>query len=551
MQTAISESSNQKISLVTYIVRHNLAASDEVAWYVSNEFSEPLFDIDQINRDTLPKDIIDERLVHQYNALPIFVRGQRLFVAMSDPTCLDAIDAIQFHSDLKVQVVIVDEKKLAGLIEFVYAHSREILNNKETLNNVNNRDLLGDTEQLTSDNTNNAPLIQGVKEISVVQFVHKMLVDAISMGASDLHFEPYEKFYRVRFRIDGVMHEMSTPPIEMAAKISARLKIMSQMDISERRIPQDGRIKLEVSKNRSIDFRVNSLPTLFGEKIALRILDPTSALVGIDALGYDHEQKALFLEALHRPQGMILITGPTGSGKTVSLYTGLEILNTAESNISSVEDPVEINLAGINQVNVNTKVGLTFAVALKSFLRQDPDIVMVGEIRDLETADTAIKAAQTGHLVLSTLHTNSAPETLTRLHHMGVPYFNIATSISLVVAQRLARRLCHHCKIPTKAAKLSLLEMGFTALELENPHYVIYDPVGCSDCRNGYKGRIGIFEVMKMNDSIAQIIMQGGNAIDIKDAAIVNGFRDLRRAGIVKVLEGIIGVEEMSRVTSE
>jgi type IV pilus assembly protein PilB len=394
-------------------------------------------------------------------------------------------------------------------------------------------------------------LSDGVDEAPVVKFVNKMLVDAIRMGASDLHFEPYEKTFRVRFRVDGVMQKMASPPVQLASKIAARLKVMSQMDISERRIPQDGRIKLKISKNKAIDFRVNSLPTLFGEKLVLRILDPSSAMLGIEALGYEPDQKEMFLEALHKPQGMLLITGPTGSGKTVSLYTGINILNTGETNISTAEDPVEINLEGINQVNVNPKVGLTFANALKSFLRQDPDIVMVGEIRDLETAEIAIKAAQTGHMVLSTLHTNSAPETLTRLRNMGVASFNIATSVNLVIAQRLARRLCKNCKKPINIPRQSLLELGFTDADLDNPDNIIYEPVGCNECREGYKGRVGIYEVMKVSPDISRIIMEDGNAIDIKDAALRNGFRDLRRSGVLKVLQGVTSIQEMMRVTSE
>ena len=388
-------------------------------------------------------------------------------------------------------------------------------------------------------------------EAPVVKFVNGMLIKAITMGASDLHFEPYEKSYRVRFRIDGVLQKMANPPTQLAGKIAARLKVMSQMDISERRVPQDGRIKLKISKDKAIDFRVNSLPTLFGEKIVLRILDPSSAMLGIDALGYEPDQKQLFMDALAKPQGMLLITGPTGSGKTVSLYTGLNILNTVETNISTAEDPVEINLEGINQVNVNNKVGLTFASALKSFLRQDPDIVMVGEIRDLETAEIAVKAAQTGHMVLSTLHTNSAPETLTRMRNMGVASFNIATSVNLVIAQRLARRLCKACKKPTDVPKNSLLEMGFTEEDLADPSNVIYETVGCSECRDGYKGRVGIYEVMKVTPEIARIIMEDGNAIEIKDAALKQGFRDLRRSGILKVLQGTTSIQEMYRVTSE
>ena len=388
-------------------------------------------------------------------------------------------------------------------------------------------------------------------ESPIVKYINKLLIDAIRMGASDLHFEPYEKMYRVRYRVDGVLRQIATPPLQMANRLASRLKVMSQMDISEKRMPQDGRIKLKLSKTKAIDFRVNSLPTLFGEKLVLRILDPSSAMLGIEALGYEDEQKALFLEALEKPQGMLLITGPTGSGKTVSLYTGLNILNTEDTNISTAEDPVEINLEGINQVNVNPKTGLTFSAALKAFLRQDPDVIMVGEIRDLETAEIAIKAAQTGHMVMSTLHTNSAPETLTRLRNMGVPSFNIATSVNLVIAQRLARRLCAQCKEVVEIPKQSLLELGFTDQDLADPEFKIFKPVGCGECREGYKGRVGIYEVMKVTPEISRIIMEDGNALEIAAASEKAGFNDLRRSGLKKVIQGITSLQEVNRVTSE
>ncbi len=388
-------------------------------------------------------------------------------------------------------------------------------------------------------------------EAPIVKYINKLLIDAIRMGASDLHFEPYEKMYRVRYRVDGVLRQIATPPLQLATRLASRLKVMSQMDISEKRLPQDGRIKLKLSKSKAIDFRVNSLPTLFGEKLVLRILDPSSAMLGIDALGYEPAQKELFMQALDKPQGMLLITGPTGSGKTVSLYTGLNILNREDTNISTAEDPVEINLEGINQVNVNAKVGLTFSAALKSFLRQDPDIVMVGEIRDLETAEIAIKAAQTGHMVMSTLHTNSAPETLTRLRNMGVPSFNIATSVNLVIAQRLARRLCPQCKIPSDIPDLSLLEMGFKEEDLRHPDFQVYQPVGCSECRDGYKGRVGIYEVMKVTPEISKIIMEDGNALEIAAASEKSGFNNLRRSGLMKVMQGVTSLQEVNRVTSE
>lgn len=546
MKTAQTESQQQQIGLVSYLVDNKLADAYHLAQMLSQAFGDPLFDLDALSLDVIPKDLVDEKIVRKFNALPLFKRGQRLFVALSDPTRIDAIDAIAFNSRLSIETVVVEEDKLKKRIEAVYADSMQ------GLDSFSDSDLnVGFEEGDDAADEGETKLSDSVDEAPVVKFVNKMLVDAIRMGASDLHFEPYEKTYRVRFRVDGVMQKMASPPVQLAGKIAARLKVMSQMDISERRIPQDGRIKLKLSKNKAIDFRVNSLPTLFGEKIVLRILDPSSAMLGIDALGYEPDQQEMFLEALHKPQGMLLITGPTGSGKTVSLYTGINILNTGATNISTAEDPVEINLEGINQVNVNPKVGLTFANALKSFLRQDPDIVMVGEIRDLETAEIAIKAAQTGHMVLSTLHTNSAPETLTRLRNMGVASFNIATSVNLVIAQRLARRLCKNCKKAINVPRQSLLELGFTDADLDDPDNVIYEPVGCNECREGYKGRVGVYEVMKVSPDISRIIMEDGNAMDIKDAALKNGFRDLRRSGILKVLQGVTSIQEMMRVTSE
>lgn len=544
MKTAQTEALQQQISLITYLVDNKMASAYQLAQLMSQAFGDPLFDMNVLSDDIIPKGLVDEKIVRKFNALPIFKRGQRLFVALSDPTRVDAIDAIAFNSRLSVETVVVEEDKLKKRIDSLYADTMH------SFSGFVDSDLNIDFEDSEEDE-NETKFTDSIDEAPVVKFVNKMLVDAIRMGASDLHFEPYEKSYRVRFRVDGVMEKMANPPVQLASKIAARLKVMSQMDISERRVPQDGRIKLKLSKNKAIDFRVNSLPTLFGEKVVLRILDPSSAMLGIDALGYEPDQKEMFLEALHKPQGMLLITGPTGSGKTVSLYTGINILNTGATNISTAEDPVEINLEGINQVNVNPKVGLTFSNALKSFLRQDPDIVMVGEIRDLETAEIAIKAAQTGHMVLSTLHTNSAPETLTRLRNMGVASFNIATSVNLVIAQRLARRLCKNCKTSLDIPRQSLLEIGFTDTDLDNPNHTIYEPVGCSECREGYKGRVGIYEVMKVSPDISRIIMEDGNAIDIKDAALKNGFRDLRRSGILKVLQGVTSIQEMMRVTSE
>ena len=543
MQTAITEAQQQKMNLVSYLVDNKLANADRVAWLIAREFGDPLIDLDSVNPDLFPQNVVDEKIIREFGVLPIFQRGTRLFVAINDPTRIDALDALRFGTRFIVETVVAEDHKIKATIERIFS-----------ANAMPDMDDFDDSNFETVDETSSGSgetTLDMVDDAPVVKFVNSMLLKAISMGASDLHFEPYEKSYRVRFRIDGVLQKMANPPMQLSGKLAARLKVMSQMDISERRVPQDGRIKLKISKTKAIDFRVNSLPTLFGEKLVLRILDPSSAMLGIDALGYEPDQKVLFMEALAKPQGMLLITGPTGSGKTVSLYTGLNILNTVETNISTAEDPVEINLEGINQVNVNTKVGLTFSSALKAFLRQDPDIVMVGEIRDLETAEIAIKAAQTGHMVLSTLHTNSASETLTRLRNMGVASFNIATSVNLVIAQRLARRLCKQCKKPTEVPRQSLLEMGFTEEDLDNPVNTIFEPVGCIECRDGYKGRVGVYEVMKISQDISRIIMEDGNAIQIKDAALKNGFRDLRRSGILKVLQGLTSIQEMYRVTSE
>lgn len=544
MQRAISESQRDKTTLVTTLVSNIGVSASQIANIIAQEFGDPLFDLDALDNDAIPRDIVEEKIIRQFAALPIFKRGNRLSVAMSDPTRVEAIDAIRFNSKLMVDTVVVEEDKLQRMIEKLYAGASNFANFGDDGMDF---DLETDSTDSQSSKDDDGPVVD---EAPIVKFVNKLLIDAIRMGASDLHFEPYEKTYRVRYRVDGVMREVAKPPVQIATRLAARLKVMSQMDISEKRVPQDGRIKLKISKTKAIDFRVNSLPTLFGEKLVLRILDPSSAMLGIDALGYEPEQKALFMDALDKPQGMLLITGPTGSGKTVSLYTGLNILNTVENNISTAEDPVEINLEGINQVNVNPKVGLTFASALKSFLRQDPDIIMVGEIRDLETAEIAIKAAQTGHMVLSTLHTNSAPETLTRLRNMGVPSFNIATSVNLVIAQRLARRLCNSCKKPVDIPPQSLKEMGFTDEDVATG-FTVYQPMGCSECRDGYKGRVGIYEVMKVTSEIARIIMEDGNAIEIADASHRAGFANLRRSGLRKVMQGMTSLQEINRVTSE
>jgi type IV pilus assembly protein PilB len=542
MRSALAHAKQEKIDIVAELINQQQLSPTVIAETISVEFGEPLFDISAYDPAQILRDAIDEKLITKHRILPIFRNSSILYVATSNPTNIEAIDAVRFSTKLNIETIIVEHNKLEKLIEQNFTE-------ESTFEFDEDFDLDVDVESADpnkeEDDSNKG------EEAPIVKYINKLLIDAIRMGASDLHFEPYEKIYRVRYRVDGVLRQIATPPLQLANRLSSRLKVMSQMDISEKRVPQDGRIKLKLSKNKAIDFRVNSLPTLFGEKLVLRILDPSSAMLGIDALGYEPEQKDLFMQALDKPQGMLLITGPTGSGKTVSLYTGLNILNREDTNISTAEDPVEINLQGINQVNVNNKVGLTFSAALKSFLRQDPDIVMVGEIRDLETAEIAIKAAQTGHMVMSTLHTNSAPETLTRLRNMGVPSFNIATSVNLVIAQRLARRLCSQCKKPADIPQQSLLEMGFTETDLQQPEFQIYEPVGCNECREGYKGRVGIYEVMKVTPEIYRIIMEDGNALEIADASARAGFNNLRRSGLIKVMQGVTSLQEVNRVTSE
>ncbi|MEE2729202.1 MAG: type IV-A pilus assembly ATPase PilB [Pseudomonadota bacterium] len=543
IRNASETAQKQKIPLVTYLVQNNLIPARTIALAAAEEFGTPLLELDSMSADAFPKELVAEKLIRKHRALPLFKRGTRLYVAVSDPTNLQAMDEIKFNTGLSTEAIIVDEDKLDGAID------RYLESSDSGFSDLGDADLDDlDIEAGGDDDKGNDVTAEAADDAPIVRFVNKILLDAIKMGASDIHFEPYEKAYRIRLRADGILREVAKPPVNLAAKLAARLKVMSQLDISERRVPQDGRIKLKLSKTRAIDFRVNTLPTLFGEKIVLRILDPDSAKLGIDMLGYEEDQKALYMKALEQPQGMILVTGPTGSGKTVSLYTGLNILNTPERNISTAEDPAEINLEGVNQVNVNSKVGLDFGSALRAFLRQDPDIVMVGEIRDLETAEIAIKAAQTGHLVLSTLHTNSAPETLTRLRNMGVPAFNIATSVSLIIAQRLARRLCKNCKKPIDVPKEALIAEGFKEEEIGT--FTIYGPHGCDKCVNGYKGRVGIYEVVKITDPISRIIMEEGNAIQIADAAREEGFNDLRASGLKKVKDGLTSLEEVNRVTT-
>ncbi|WP_196138491.1 type IV-A pilus assembly ATPase PilB [Aliikangiella sp. G2MR2-5] len=539
---AVVAAQKTKKSIVPYLVENALVDSASIANAASNEFGVPLFDFDAMDVEQIPGSEISEKLISKHHAIPLFKRGKRLYVAVSDPTNLVALDEFKFHSGLTTEAILVEEVKLTRAIEKIIEEKES-----EELGDFDDADLENLDLESVDDDKQEDDDASGADDAPIVRFVNKILLDAIKKGASDLHFEPYEKRYRVRFRVDGILTEVAAPPINLSTRIAARLKVMSRLDISEKRQPQDGRIKLKLSKNKAIDFRVSTLPTLFGEKIVMRILDPTSAQLGIDVLGYEPEQKDLFMEAIHKPQGMVLVTGPTGSGKTVSLYTAVNIINTPERNISTAEDPVEINLEGVNQVNVNPKAGLTFASALRAFLRQDPDVVLVGEIRDLETAEIAIKAAQTGHLVLSTLHTNSAPETLTRMVNMGVAPFNLATSVNLVIAQRLARRLCENCKTEVDLPKEVLKDAGFKEEEIGK--FKIFEPVGCDSCTNGYKGRVGVYQVMKMSEEMGRIIMEGGNAIDIGDQAAKEGVNDLHRSALQKVMQGVTSLEEVSRVT--
>ncbi len=545
---ATQTAAREKASFVSYVVSNNLVDGFAAAEAAADEFGTPVFDLRAFDVEQAPKNLVDNALIVKHNTLPLFKRGKRLFIALSDPTNLRALDELKFHTGLNTEAIIVEEAALReALTRFTEEQEEPLGSGLGELDDAS-LDAL-DIEAVDTDGPEGEAAASEADEAPVVRFINKVLLDAIRGGSSDIHFEPYEKTYRVRFRTDGILHEVAKPPVTIGGRLSARLKVMSRMDISERRVPQDGRIKMKLSKTRAIDFRVNTLPTLWGEKIVLRILDPSSAKMGIDALGYEPEQKDLYMRTLQQPQGMILVTGPTGSGKTVSLYTGLNILNTPERNISTAEDPVEINLEGINQVHVNAKVGLSFAEALRSFLRQDPDIVMVGEIRDLETAEIAIKAAQTGHLVLSTLHTNSAAETLTRLRNMGVPAFNIATSVSLIIAQRLARRLCKECAIPADIPHDLLLEEGFSEEQLKEAN--VLQPVGCPKCNGGYKGRTGIYEVVPITSEIAHIIMEEGNSLQIAKQARSQGFADLRRSALKKCAQGLISLEEVNRVTKD
>ena len=545
MLAAIATARERRVTVVSYLVEHNLAEAREIAISAAKEFGVPLLDLDAIQPDLEIVRLVSEKLLRKHRVLPLVKRGKRLFVAVADPTNLHSLDEVKFATGYSVEAIVVEEDKLSELVdktlEQVDTAMPELAHQDFEMDAL---DVSAGEEAIAGDIGEGAD----VDDAPIVRFVNKVMLDAIRRGASDIHFEPYERAYRIRFRLDGILKEVAAPPVVLAGKLAARLKVMSRLDIAERRVPQDGRIKMKISKTRAIDFRVSTCPTLFGEKVVMRILDPSSAMLGIDALGYEAFQKEFYLAALNRPHGMILVTGPTGSGKTVSLYTGLNILNVEDSNISTAEDPVEIMLSGVNQVNINPKVGLTFAGALRAFLRQDPDIIMVGEIRDLETAEIALKAAQTGHLVLSTLHTNDAPKTLTRLMDMGVKPYAIATSVSLIIAQRLARRLCSNCKTDLDIPAEALLKEGFGDDEIANG-LQIFGPVGCTQCTDGYKGRVGIYEVMPVTEEIGRIIMEGGSAIAIAEQAAQEGVWNLRQSGLNKVRNGMTSLEEINRVT--
>ncbi len=543
---ALKGAQAQRITLVAYLVGRQLIQAQQIAVAAASEFGVPLLDLDAIDLDMEAVKSVDHRLLAKHQVIPLVLRGKRLFLGVADPTDLPAIDEIKFQSGLRVDPIIVEQDKLAAMVaRALEAVDTSMGSFSEDDFDLESLEVSGGDDDVVDD----AIARDYIEDAPVVRFVNKIMLDAIKRGASDIHFEPYEKTYRVRTRLDGVLKQVASPPLALSNKVTARLKVMSRLDIAERRVPQDGRIKLRLSKNRAIDFRVNSCPTLFGEKVVLRILDPTTTKLGIEVLGYEDFQRKLYLDALAKPYGMILVTGPTGSGKTVSLYTGINILNTEDRNISTCEDPVEINVPGINQVNVNPKVGLHFATALKAFLRQDPDVIMVGEIRDLETAETAIKAAQTGHLVLSTLHTNDAPRTLSRLVDMGVKPYAIATSIHLIIAQRLVRRLCEQCKELRDIPEEALLQEGFTREDLQGLR--IFGPVGCKACNDGYKSRVGIYQVMPVTEAIGRIILAGGNAIQIEEQSIKDGVWTLRRSALHKVKMGVTSLEEINRVTLE
>ncbi|TDR22449.1 type IV-A pilus assembly ATPase PilB [Marinicella litoralis] len=533
-------SRKQKIPLFTYLTDNNIVDASVLCDAASSEYGVPVLDVKALDFATMPKELVSDSLIEKHQVLPLFMRSKKVFIGISDPTNVKALEEIRFHTNLTIEPILIRQDHLIEAIEESLKESSSVLDDLEDegLENLEYED--EDPNEAENDSS------EDMADSPAVKLVNKVLLDAIKRGASDIHFEPYEKTYRVRYRIDGMLKTVIKPPKNMTTKIASRLKVMSKLDIAEKRVPQDGRVKLNLTKTKSIDFRLSTCPTLFGEKVVMRVLDASAARMGIDKLGYEDDQKQLFMDAIVKPYGMVLVTGPTGSGKTVSLYTALNILNTEGRNISTVEDPVEIRVNGINQVQQNAKQGMTFSAALRSFLRQDPDIIMVGEIRDLETAEIAVKAAQTGHMVLSTLHTNNAPETVSRMINMGVAPFNIVSAVSLIIAQRLARRLCD-CKKPTELTNEALIEAGFTEADLEDA--TIFDPSGCSKCNEGYKGRVGIYEVMPITDNIKKIILEGGNSLDIADQADKDGISNLRKSALLKVKNGLIGLVEANRVT--
>jgi type IV pilus assembly protein PilB len=544
---ASEASSKQRVSLIAYLIENGLADPRATAAAASQEFGVPLLDASAIDLKQAPLKSIEQALIEKHRAVPLYKRGNRMFIGIADPTNDRALEEIKFQSKTLVEPIIVDDNTLTRLIEQALAQNDTAVEGMEDAEGLENLDVQGGDDDMDTGSAGGVD-VQGNDDTPVVRFINKVLVDAIKRGASDIHFEPYENVYRVRFRMDGILKQVASAPVKLSARMAARLKVMSALDIAEKRVPQDGRIKLNLSKTKAVDFRVSTCPTLFGEKVVLRILDGSAAKLGIDKLGYEEEQKNLFLGAIAKPYGMVLVTGPTGSGKTVSLYTALNILNTDERNISTAEDPVEIRVSGINQVQMNIKAGMTFAVALRSFLRQDPDVIMVGEIRDLETAEIAIKAAQTGHMVLSTLHTNDAPQTIARLMNMGIAPYNITSSVTLVIAQRLARRL-HDCKRPMSLPRHALVAEGFTDDDITTMQ--LYEPVGCGGCNEGFKGRTGIYQVMPVSEDIARIVLGGGNAIQIAEAAQASGIPDLRRSALMKAKAGMISLSEMNRVTKD
>ncbi len=541
---ALDAATREKKPIANYLREQKLVTPSQLAAANSIEFGMPLFDPSVMDPSQSAIRLVKDELLQKHHVLPLFKRGGRLFVGVSDPTNTAALDEVKFHTNLLVEPILVDEETIQRTMQ-VWLDSNDSLGSMEDAEGLDSLDVSGG-----EDEGGDGGIDAKTDDTPVVKFVNKVLVDAIKRGASDIHFEPYETDYRVRLRIDGILKQVAKAPVKLSQRIAARLKVMSQLDIAEKRVPQDGRIKLNLSKTRQIDFRVSTLPTLFGEKVVLRILDGSAAKLGIEKLGYEPDQQTLFLDAIKKPYGMVLVTGPTGSGKTVSLYTALGILNEEERNISTVEDPVEIRLPGINQVQQNQKRGMTFAAALRSFLRQDPDVIMVGEIRDLETAEIAVKAAQTGHMVLSTLHTNDAPQTISRLMNMGIAPFNITSSVSLVIAQRLARRLCGSCKKESHLPEHALLAEGYTSDEVREG-ITLYEAVGCPECTGGYKGRTGIYEVMPMTDKIQAIILQGGNSMQIAEAAQASGVKNLRQSALLKAKNGITSLAEINRVTKD